>query len=188
MNVVNASRCHCLSLVKRASKFDPDCCSYDDLIAFICTSQERSRGPARFQDGNLIAHNFEVYCLTHLRQWAVAFLAPQTGSSTTTIVSLHKSTERVRRVPDKPRKNNALAVDFVAKLLLQHTHVSSREALDFGLFSTIVLSPRLTRTASTSAWMAGSLSALSNASLRPQVSGYASTQSIAQSSGHLQST
>ena len=88
---------------KRASRFDPDCCSYDDLVASVCASQKRSRGPARFQLCHLTAHNFEVYCLTHLPQWAVTFLAPQTGPRTATIVSLHKSTEHAGRAPDKSR-------------------------------------------------------------------------------------
>ena len=115
MSVVNASHCHCLSLVRlrnERAKSTPDCCSHDDLVAFVRATQERSRGPAWFQLCPLTAHDCEVYCLTHLRQRAVTLLA------------------LARRVPDKPRQNDALAVNFVAKFLLQHAHASSREALD----------------------------------------------------------
>ena len=112
---------------ERPSKLDPDCCSHDDLIAFVRATQERSRGPPWFQLCHLASHDFEVYCLTHLRQWAVTFLASQSGPRTATVITFHKSTEHVRRVPDKLWQNDALAVNLVAKFLLQHTHVGSRE-------------------------------------------------------------
>ena len=133
MNVVNASRCHCFvsrAPPKRPSKLDPDCCSNDELVAFVRATQERSRGPAWFQPCHLTAHDFEVYCLTHLRQRAVTLLASLSGPRTATVITFHKSTEHERRVPDKPRQNDALAVNLEAKFLLQHTHVGSREALN----------------------------------------------------------
>ena len=192
MNVVNASRCHCLSLVRLRN----DRANSTPTAVPTMTSSPSSLRPRNVpvaQRGS----SFAISPRTILKSTVspschTPFLS--VGPTHCDISTFHKSTEHVRRVPDKPRKNDALAVNLVAKFLLQHTHVVSREALDPSqsipdrtirlmrvlqtLFA-IVLSPRMTRIASTSAWMAGSLSALSNTSLKPQVSRNASTQSIA---------
>ena len=98
---------------ERLSKLDPDCCSHDDLVAFVRATQERCRDPAWSQLCHLTAHDFG------------SLLSPRTAT-----ITFHRSTEHVRRVPDKPRQHDALAVNLAAEFFLQHTHVGSREALD----------------------------------------------------------
>ena len=139
-NVVNASRCHCLSLVRlRNERANSTPTAVPTMTSSL--SSVRPRNVPVAQRGCSFAVSprtiLKSNCLTHLRQWAVTFLAPQTGPHTATIISLHRSTEHVRRVPDKPRLNNALAFDFVAKLLCNtHTSVLVRPSIIRTAFST----------------------------------------------------
>ena len=176
---------------KRASEFTPDCRTCDDLITSVRATQGRSRG----QRGS----SFAISPRTILKSTA----------SPTCAGGLSHSLPLRRAHALRPSSRFTKRLSTYAACLTNHgktmlllstlwpsfscnTHVSSREALDpsrnildqhLELFSTIVLSDRLSRTASTSAWMAGSFSALINTSLRPLVSKYASTQSTAQGSG-----
>ena len=133
MNVVTASRCHCLSLVRlRNERANSIPTAVPTMTSSLSPVRPRNvpvaqRG-SRFDISprTILKSTVSPTCASGLSH----SLPPQTGPRTTAIVSLHKSTEHVRRVPDKPRQNNALAVDFAAKLLLQHTHVSSRGTLD----------------------------------------------------------
>ena len=106
LNVMNASRCHCLSLVRlRNERANSIPTAVPTMTSSLSPVRPRNvlRGPARFQLCHLAANNFEVYRFTHLRQLAVTFLAPQTGPRTATIISLHTSTVHVRRVLDRSR-------------------------------------------------------------------------------------
>ena len=103
---------------KRPSKLDPDCCSHDDLVAFVCATQECSRA----QRGS----SFPTSPRTILKSTA----SPTCASGLSHSLPLNRAHEHIRRVPDKSRQNDALAVNLVVKFLLQHTHVCSREALD----------------------------------------------------------
>ena len=91
---------------KRPSKLYPDCCSNDDLVAFVRATQERCRGPTCFQLCHLTAHDLKSTVSPTCANGAVTLLASQSGPRTATI-TFHKSTEHVRRVPDKPRQNHA---------------------------------------------------------------------------------
>ena len=179
MNAVNTRRCHCLSLVRlRNDRANSTPTAVPTMTSSL--SSVRPRNVPVAQRGS----SFAISPRTILKSTVSSTCA--NGLSHSLLLSrAHVSTEHVRRVPGKPRQNDALAVNFVAKFLLQHTHVGSREALEpshsilhrtirlvrvLRTLSTIVLSTRLTRTAPAGAWMAGSLSTLSNTPLEPQVS------------------
>ena len=111
MNVVNASRSHCLSFVR---KLDPCSCS-DRLPHHSRPSQEDAHSPSRLQLRHVSTHKLEVHCLADRRHRAVTLLSSQPGPRTATVVSLDESTEHIRRMSHEPWQHDALAVNLVAE-------------------------------------------------------------------------
>ena len=134
MNVVNASRCHFLSLVRlRNERANSLPTAVPTMTSSLSSVRPRNVSVAQrgssfaTSPSTILKSTVSTTCASGLSH----SLAPQTGPRTTVIVSLHKTTERVRRVPDKPTVEQCCCCRLCSQASpATHTHVSSREALD----------------------------------------------------------
>ena len=130
MNVVNASRCHCLSLVRlRNERVNSTPTAVPTMTSSLSSVRPRNFPVA--QRGS----SFAISPRTILKSTVsptcahgLSLLAPQPDPHTATIITFHKSTEHVRRVPDNGR--TMLLLSTLWPIFSCNTHVSSREALD----------------------------------------------------------
>ena len=133
VNVVNGSRCHCLSLVRlRNERANSTPTAVPTMTSSL--SSVRPRNVPVAQRGSSLAISPRTILKSTVSPTCASGLSHSLPLNRAR--ALRPSSRFTNRLTtyavclDNPQQNDALAVNLVAKFLLQHAHEGSREALD----------------------------------------------------------